>query len=124
MTTQRSFETSVITYQSTRRHKPEHLNFQQRYCENLKSRKECCQLHDGVLEVGAKLPSFLILVLDRDKWSVSRPGRFSAVEIVPANHWTVGWMGRKAGFEPLEEREVFCPYREPDEGRSIVQPSS
>ena len=99
LTIRRSFETSVITYQSTRRHKPEHLNFQQRHCEDLKCRKECCQLHDGVEEGGAKLPSILILVLDSDKLSVSRPGRSTAVEIVPANRCTVGWMGRRAGLK-------------------------
>jgi hypothetical protein len=50
-------------------------------------------------------------VLDGDKWSSSRPGRFNLGERAPGTHWIGGCVRLRAGLDALEQRKIPCPCR-------------
>jgi hypothetical protein len=61
---------------------------------------------------GGIAPPLLTLALGGDKWSVSRPGRFSPWEIFSYTHWVRGWVVSSAGLGVVEKRRVTFHCRE------------
>jgi hypothetical protein len=49
--------------------------------------------HEGEWGSGHVGPLYFILALDGDEWLATRPGRFTAREIVPHTHWIGVWVG-------------------------------
>jgi hypothetical protein len=58
-----------------------------------------------------QLYAFLILLLDRDEWSVSRPGRFALEDRARGTDWIGGWVDLTAGLDDVKEGQIFCPCR-------------
>jgi hypothetical protein len=69
---------------------------------------------------GGTGPIFLTTALDGCEWSSSRLYRFTHQETASDTHW----VGPRAGLDAVEEREIFCPYREPNSDFSAVQPTA
>jgi hypothetical protein len=42
-----------------------------------------------------------------DIWSASLPCHFDPWKRAPGNHWVGGWVGYRAGLNPVEERNLF-----------------
>jgi hypothetical protein len=63
---------------------------------------------------------FLTLTLERNEWSVTRPGRFIPGEKSADTHWIRGWMGPRAGLDAVEKRNILH-YWESNPG---VQPAA
>jgi hypothetical protein len=55
---------------------------------------------------------FLTTALDRDEWSVSRPGRFTPVKGAAGTHCRRGWMVSGADRHAVEYRKIFYPSQE------------
>jgi hypothetical protein len=51
----------------------------------------------------------LILTLVGDKWSASRPGRFTPGERVPDTHWIGGGVGPRTDQDDMEKRKFLTP---------------
>jgi hypothetical protein len=45
---------------------------------------------------------FLTSALVGGEWSASRPGRFTAGERTPRNHWKGGWVDPRAGLDDVK----------------------
>jgi hypothetical protein len=52
-------------------------------------------------------PPFLISALNWDKWSASRPYRFTLGEIALGTHWLGAWVGPRASLNPVEKRKML-----------------
>jgi hypothetical protein len=52
---------------------------------------------------------FLTSALDGGDWSASRPGHFTPGERFPGNHWIGGCVGRRAGLDAVEEKNLALP---------------
>jgi hypothetical protein len=50
------------------------------------------------------------------------PGRFTPEEIATGNHWTGGWVARRAGLDSMENRGKNCCSRESNSDSSGVHP--
>jgi hypothetical protein len=59
------------------------------------------------------LHAFLTSALDGDKWSASRPGRFTAGERTPGTHWIGGWVGPIAGLHVVFKRKKIHSFPQP-----------
>jgi hypothetical protein len=55
---------------------------------------------------------------DGGEWSASRPPR----ERAPCNHWIEGWVGLRAGLDPVSKRKIPSPRRESNPDHAVVQP--
>jgi hypothetical protein len=75
--------------------------------------------HEGVL--GERMYS-LTSALDGDKWSASRPGRFTLRERAPGTQWIGGWVGPRAVLVAVVKRKIPTPRRESNPITPIVQP--
>jgi hypothetical protein len=60
-------------------------------------------------EVAVTLHVFLTAAIDVDKWSASRPGRFTPGERGPYTHWIGGWVGARAGLDVVAKRKKSLP---------------
>jgi hypothetical protein len=56
-------------------------------------------------------PRILDLALDGDKWSASRPGRFTPMERAPGTHWIGGWVGPRAFLDAVVKKNSLPPAR-------------
>jgi hypothetical protein len=54
-----------------------------------------------MLRNGGRAPPFLTSALDAGEWSVTRPGRFTLVEVAPGTHCMGGWVGPRAGLDAV-----------------------
>jgi hypothetical protein len=53
--------------------------------------------------------AFLTSALDGDKWSGSRPGRFTSRERAPGAHWIGGWVCTRAVLDAVVKRKFPNP---------------
>jgi hypothetical protein len=65
---------------------------------------------------------FLTSALIGDKWSASRPCRFTSGERAPGTHWIGGWMGPQRAVWTLRRTENSWPYRDSNCDPSVVHP--
>jgi hypothetical protein len=50
---------------------------------------------------GGIAPRIVTATLNGDVWSASRPVRFTHKVRAPGTHWTGGWVGPRAGLDPV-----------------------
>jgi hypothetical protein len=79
--------------------------------------------HEDKSGSGGTAVPFLTLALDGGEWSASRPGRFTAGETEPVNHWIGGWVGPRASLDTVEYRKIPCPCRKSNPSRPAHSPS-
>jgi hypothetical protein len=46
----------------------------------------------------------MTLALDVDEWSATRPCRITPGQRAPGTHWTVSWVGPRAGLDTVEKK--------------------
>jgi hypothetical protein len=79
--------------------------------------------HEGLLgEWRCSSTHSLTSAVDGNEWSASRPGPFTAREIVPGTHWIGGWVGPRAGVDTVVKRKIPSSRWESNPRTPIVQP--
>jgi hypothetical protein len=58
-------------------------------------------------EVDVQTHVFFNSALVGNKWSASRPDRFTCKERASGTHWVGGWVGPKARLNDAEKRKFF-----------------
>jgi hypothetical protein len=61
--------------------------------------------HEDITGSGGIAPLFLTSVLDRDEWSVPRPGRLTPGKRASGTHWIGGKVGPRAGLDAVQKRK-------------------
>lgn len=79
--------------------------------------------HEDVWGSGSIAPPYFISTLDRSKWSVSRPGRFSSGESTPDVRWIRRWVGPRASMDAVYLRKISFPYQGSNPCRPVRSPS-
>jgi hypothetical protein len=58
--------------------------------------------------------AFLTSALDGGEWSVSRAGGFTPKERALGTHWIGGWVGPRAGLDPVVKSKIPSPHPDPN----------
>jgi hypothetical protein len=73
---------------------------------------------------GGTLHVFLTSALDRAEWSASHPCRVNPRERAPGGtNWRVGWVGLRAGLDPVVNKKIPSPCRDSNSRSSSRSPT-
>jgi hypothetical protein len=88
-------------------HPPPHNNYKKRLHKHASN--VTISFDDTGLRHMLKVKVSWTSALEVDKWSASRPGRFTPGERAPGTHWVGSWVGPKASLETVEKRKIPSP---------------
>ena len=76
----------------------------------------------GSADIAPRIPDF---ATREGEWSALRPSSYTHRETAPGTHWTVSWVGPRAGLDAMDRRYVLpLPGIEPlIFGRPVRRPS-